>query len=244
MVNGLYVAASAMQAQTQNLDAIAGNLANLSTPGYKRDIPAFSAQLQYLLDNPPGSQPADTPMPEFVQPTITIDLADGSLRRSDNPCDLALQGPGFLVVRTPDGEAYTRSGALTLDPDGNLITHSGYPVLGDGGPISVTGDNWQVSAKGEVSVDGAVVGRLRLVEIPAESLRRIGDGLMLSTGEPTPLDWTKTEVRQGYLELSNANAMWEMVSLIAAMRTFEANQRMVQAEDSTLDKAVNQVGRV
>ena len=244
MVNGLYTSASAMLAQTENLEAIAGNLANLSTPGYKRDVPAFSSQLQYLLENPPGLQPADTTPPEIVQPSIAIDLSDGNLRRTDNPCDLGLQGPGFLVVQRAEGEAYTRSGAFSLDRDGNLVTHSGQMVLGENGPINITGEKWSVSPRGEVMVDGAAASRLRLVEIPASSLQRIGDGLMLSSSEPTRLDWSQTEVRQGYLEQSNANVMWEMVSLIAALRTFEANQKLIQAQDETLNQAVNQVSQV
>jgi flagellar basal-body rod protein FlgG len=243
MTEGLYTAASGMLAQTQNLEAIAGNLANLSTPGYKRDVPAFSSLLQSLLENPLGIL-GETSTQEIVQPSISIDLSDGSLRRTDNPCDLALQGPGFLVVETDEGEAYTRSGALTLDSEGNLTTHSGHRVLGEGGPITITGSNWLVSPNGEVTADGGSVGRLRLVEIPAESLRRIGDGLMLSEVEPTRLDWSETEVKQGFLEQSNANVMWEMVSLIAALRTFEANQKLLQAQDETLGQAVNQVGQV
>ncbi|NIM06533.1 MAG: flagellar hook-basal body complex protein [Armatimonadetes bacterium] len=246
MTEGLYTAASGMLAQTRNLEAIAGNLANLSTPGYKRDIPVFTSQLQDMLEDPLWFQtthPEPTTQ-EIVEPDIAIDLTDGPLRRTDNPCDLALQGPGFLVVQTDEGEAYTRSGALSLDSAGNLVTHSGRQILGEGGPINVTGNTWGISPRGEVTVDGAITEQLQLVEIPAASLQRIGDGLMLSDTAPEPLDWTETQVKQGFLEQSNANVMWEMVSLIAAMRTYEANQKMLQVEDQTLGTAVNDVGQV
>ena len=252
MVNGIYVAASSMASQAENLEAIAGNLANLSTAGYKRDVPAFSDLLKESLA--PALTPTisdtgvvtigDTTYPEIVQPIITVDLQDGSLRGTSNPFDLAVQGPGFLVVQTPEGEAYTRNGALTIKKDGYLATHNGYPVLGEGGTIRLNGTDWQVAANGEVTVEGAVAGRLRLVGIPAESVRRIGDSLVLSATEPTALDWADSQVKQGFLEQSNVNAIGEMISLIATMRIFEANQKVIQAEDETLSKAVNQVPQV
>lgn len=246
MVNGLYTAASAMCAEAENLDAISGNLANLSTPGYKRDIPTFSAQLQYYLSNNPLGilEPIGSVTPQQVRPSATIDLENGSLRHTDTPTDLGLQGPGFLVVRTPEGEAYTRNGAFTLAVDGTLTTHDGFPVLGENGPIRISGESWIVSQRGEVAVDGQVVGRLRLVDIPASSLRRAGGSLMLSATEPTKLNWTESKVYQGYLEQSNANTMWEMVSMITALRTFETNQKLIQAQDETLNQAVNQLGQV
>jgi flagellar basal-body rod protein FlgF len=240
MVNGLYTSASAMAAQDQTLEAIAGNLANLSTPGYKRDVPAFEDVLVDALDvaSAEGSSPA------AVTPTTSVDLQDGPVRRTDNSFDLALQGPGFLVVKTADGEAYTRNGALSLASDGTLVTENGQAVLGQNGPIRIEGDKFTVSARGEVSVDGNVVGKLRLVGIPADQMRRIGNSLVVSAGETSDLKWTNTEVKQGYLEQSNANAVWEMVSLITAMRVFEANQRLIQAQDQTLEQAVSRVGRV
>jgi len=124
------------------------------------------------------------------------------------------------------------------------VTQNGHPVLGERGPIQISGTDWSISAKGEVTVDNTTVDRLRLVNMPAGDMRRIGNSLVVSANTPTPLNWSATEVKQGFLEQSNANAVWEMVCMIAAVRAFEANQRIIQAQDETLDKAVNQVSRV
>jgi flagellar basal-body rod protein FlgG len=227
-----------MQAHADALDAIASNLANLSTPGYKREIPAFSS---YLGPVPASAAPQSF---EPVQPNFRIDLQDGPVRQTGNPFDLALRGPGFFAVQFDDTTAYTRNGAFTLDREGYLVTATGHRLLGEQGPIQISGTNWQVSDRGEVTVEGETIGRLRLVNLPAASLQRIGESLFLSSADPQTLDWSTTELKQAYLEQTNASAVWEMVSLIGVLRSFEASQRLIQAQDETLGQAVGSVGQV
>lgn len=240
MLTGLYAAAASMTSQGDSLDLIAGNLANANTPGYKRDVPSFSSSLLATLD-PASLDPAGQ---SIIESSSSVDLSNGSIRQTGNMFDLALQGPGFLVVRTPSGEAYTRNGTLSIHTDGRLMTQNGDLVLGERGPINVNGKHVSINARGDISVDGRSIDRLRLVDIAPTDIRRSGESLVLSAGTATPLDWSKTEVKQGCLEQSNVSVMWEMVSLITVTRLFEANQRAIQVQDQVLDKAVNTLGQV
>ena len=167
--------------------------------------------------------------------------------------DLALLGNAnaFFVVRTPEGElCCTRQGSFTLDGNRRLVTTSGCAVLGLSGgqlvEIYLPGGDLQVNGSGlltgAINNQGEVVERLALVEIPAgQALQKIGNSLY--RGEIVVGDTPDCEVRQGYLEGSNVEPLTEMVSMMAAMRLYEANQRVIQATDSTLGKAI-EVGQV
>jgi flagellar basal-body rod protein FlgG len=178
----------------------------------------------------------------------TTDFSPGAYQQTDNPCDLALDGPGFFAVDTPSGEAYTRAGSFTLDDDGYLITPRGHRLLGEAGAVRVAGRNWEVTPAGDVVVDRAVVDRIRVVDFAARAdgrspLTRRGDNLFIAA-EAAPVAREDVSIRQGYLEGSNVNAVSEMVNLIIALRAFETNQKMIQAVDSTLDRVINEVARV
>lgn len=234
-----------MQANSDRLEAIASNLANVSTPGYKKNVPSFAS---YLTDAEAGASGADgSANPEAFDltfPGVAIDLSDGPVKQTGNPSDLALQGPGLFAVENGDGEAYTRNGTFSLDQDGYLVTTNGRRVLGEGGPIQISEGEWSVTDKGEVMQNGGTIGRLKLVNISPAALQRMGESLFQTTSEPEILEWTDTTVKQGCLEQSNAVAVGEMVNLIATLRIFEANQRLIQAQDETLNQAVSKVGAV
>jgi flagellar basal-body rod protein FlgG len=179
---------------------------------------------------------------DLTFPGVAIDLSDGPIRQTGNPADLALQGPGFFAVENGDGEAYTRNGTFSLDQDGYLVTTNGRRVMGEGGPIQISEGEWSVTDKGEVMQNGGTIGRLKLVNIPSAALQRMGESLFKTADEPEILEWTDTTVKQGCLEQSNAVAVGEMVNLIATLRIFEANQRLIQAQDETLNQAISKVG--
>ena len=131
MIQGLYTAANGMLAVEAKQSAIANNIANTSTPGYKRSEPVlsgfyteFSAKLRepFHFDNNPA------PGGGVRVGEVAADLSEGALLETDNPLSMALQGPGFFVVDTPNGERYTRSGAFTVDKQGQLATQEGYAV--------------------------------------------------------------------------------------------------------------------
>lgn len=260
MLRGLYTAASGMLLEKTHADVIANNLANVNTTGFKRDsllTEAFPQMLMHRLDDPAQLIPGQPgrwidPRPPVgwvgvgaaVQGTAT-DFTQGQLVVTDNPLDVALVGRGFLVVEERGGLRYTRNGSLALDSEGYLVTSEGARILGLSGPVAISGNKVQITVEGEVLVDGAYVDTLQIVDFPEPaSLIKEGDSLYRATaaaGLPRPAE---AEVRQGVLERSNVNSIQEMIDLIAAMRAYEANQKVVLTQDQLLGKAVNEVGRV
>lgn len=217
-----------MKAQMDCQDIIANNLANVSTPGFKRSsasFASFSTQFQEAVRNPTTPMPPHAP---YALPTLVVqqDAKAGMVQDTGSPTNLAVDGTGSFVVQTPAGERLTRCGDFGLDSTGQLITSDGDPVLGQSGPISITSANWTVDRDGGVTVDGMAVDRLRLESAPG-----------------VPIADAEAQVFQGRLEASNVNAVQEMVSMLAVLRTYEANQKSIQAIDQTLDKVINQMAK-
>ena len=243
MERGLYIAASGMLAAEIRQDVIANNLANATNAGFKGDKLVQTAFGDMLLSN---TQTGATlgPLSVGTQVTsITPDLANGGLRFTQNTLDLAVAGDGWFSVATKAGPAYTRNGAFTTDAQGRIVTAQGDPLLSTtGAAITVAGaGKVEIDRRGNVSVAGKIVGQIALTALTDGSVQKLGSNYY--TGTP------RTGVRlgdiaQGALEASNVNTVNEMVALIENMRIFEAGQKTVRAIDDTLDKAVNQVGRV
>jgi flagellar basal-body rod protein FlgG len=244
MIRGLYAAADGLLVQAARTDVIAGNLAGMSVPGFKRDVPtvtAFTRALEYTASQGAAGAPGGA---RLLVPSSVTDLQPGAQRHTGARFDVALEGPGFLCVQTPHGVAYTRSGALRLDTRHQLVTANGDPVLGQTGPITISGNSVEIRENGDVMVDGALADRIKMVDFPPGTpLQKIGNGLLVadaSAAIPSP----SARVRQGYLEAANVEAVTEMAAMISTLRAFEASQRAFQATDETLDKAINEVGRV
>jgi len=223
VIKGLYTSAAGMLGQVELQDAIANNLANCSTPGFKRTsvgFSAFHANLTASIEKSPSnrSQSAECVFPKaFTQQ----DMSQGAMEDTGDPTNLAIDGAGAFVVRTGRGEHLTRSGNFQLNSSGRLVTTENEPVLGRNGPIQISGSEWVIDADGNVEVDGATVDKLRI-----------------DSGASTP-----GRTIQGRLESSNVNTVREMVSMITALRTYEARQRAIQSSDQTLDKLINQMGK-
>ncbi len=243
MLRGLYSAASGLRYQTIRHDVLANNMANATTPGFKRSAvlaqtfeEALLVRMSYSSGRPLGLLGT---MPRGVAAAETLtDISPGPLMHTANPLDLAIEGPGFFVVETPVGERYTRDGSFRVSADGVLVDGRGYPVLGQAGPIRVDGGEVTVERDGTLRVDGRAVGRLRVVDL----LDPVQVGENLFTG--TERGEAGAAVVQGYLEGSNVNALEEMVNLLEAFRAYEAVAKVVQAHDEVLAKAVNEVGRI
>lgn len=232
VVRGIYHAANALITTQGVADIISDNLAGLNLPGYPRAVPAVARE-DWFAQWVSGSA---------LTVRAHLDPLPGPLRHTGQPLDLALEGPGYFCVQTPAGLAYTRGGAFRLDPTGRLITPAGYPVLGDRGPIHLTGRSFEVREDGEVVVDGTTVGRLRLAQLPPEARPVRLAGSLLRPTDPAqviPASSRETRVRQGYLEGPNVNPLVEMAALVAALRAFEASQRALQATDESLDRLIN-----
>ncbi len=236
MLNGLSISARALVLQAERHDLLAQNIANAGSAGYRRSRIAFESFDSALEEALEASQSGN------LRLRVRLDETPGQLHASGNPCDLALVGPGYFSLQDEGGRVYTRSGAFRLNADGLLEDQQGRPVVGEGGPIRIAGEAWSVGADGSVLVDGAVVDRLLIVDFPPEMAQPQGEGVFQAPAAavrivPAP------QVKQGQLESSNVQVVEEMVQMITALRAFEASQRLMQAEDQMLDRAVNDVGR-
>jgi flagellar basal-body rod protein FlgG len=278
MVRGLYTGASGMIAQEARLDAIANNLANVDKTAYKKDLTLFKAFpdmiIRRLNDDGLGITPAgsyDT-MPFVgklgtgveVNEVYTI-YEQGSLMRTENPFDVALDGKGFFAVMTERGERYTRNGAFTLNKDGILVTHNGLPVLGQNGIIKLQKNNFMINERGEILVNAAlsleptdmvgmtqnnweqpvVIDKLKIVDFEnIRELKKEGESLYRDTEYSGPaLPAEEFKVVQGFLEKSNVNAVREMVDMIEVQRSYEANQKAMLTHDQELGRLINEVAR-
>jgi flagellar basal-body rod protein FlgG len=236
----LYQAAAALKANTLWQETIADNLAASSIPGYKKQELSFAAvQAGLMPSRSNATQPHATPVTNFQA---------GELKFTGVKTDVALEGRGFLVVQLPDGvNAYTRDGELHTSSSGELVTKQGFPVLGDGGPIQLDLNNpapVSISSTGEVSQGSDVKGTLKTVEFDdPKQLTAISRGYFVANASslrPTPSP--NTTFHQGYLEGSNVSPTLEMAHLITAMRTYEANQRVIQAQDERMGRAISELG--
>jgi len=245
MNSGMYPAVSGSIAAMQRMDIISNNLANINTPGYKKDKMSFEGLLAGSA-NPPAVPQGSTADPILQKANIYIDYANGPTTQSGNPLDVALNGDGFFTVTTPDGPAYTRQGNFRTSADGTLVTMDGYPVQGAGGAaIHIQGSHVEIDAKGLITVDGAQSGSISVVDFEKPyALTKIGSALFVPTDPQTPTQAAKGQIMQGHLEGSNVESISEMVQLIETNRYFEACSKVIQNFDALASKAANDLGRV
>ncbi|MFX4261935.1 flagellar basal-body rod protein FlgF [Pelotomaculum propionicicum] len=261
MLRGLYSSTTGMNVQQAKVDNISNNMANSTTPGYKKDellIQSFPEQLLIEQGGPkrkdglplqnPAAKIGSLGTGSLVAETVT-DYTAGTLQETGNPTDIAIRGPGFFVVSAsaqedPDKVYYTRSGFFKVDQEGYLTLNGRYRVLGEAGEIRVGSDKFTVSPDGSIDAGGTVIDRLRLVEFDdLNSLSKEGEGLFTGI-QGSEKQAAATTVVQGRVETSNVNVVDEMAQLISVMRAYEANQRIIQNYDEILNKAVNQIGSI
>jgi flagellar basal-body rod protein FlgF len=242
MERGLYIAASGMLAELVRQDQLANDLANASTPGYKADRAAQSSFGDLLLESTRSGQKIG-PLGLGVEISkIETDLSQGPLRQSGEPLDVALSGPGFLAVQTPQGQRYTRDGQLTVDAKGTLTTGMGLPVLDAQGKPIVVGANASdlaIGADGTVAAGGKTVGKIAIVSLT--NAAKIGDTLFNGTAGAAPAG---TTIEQGYLEGSSTNPARVMVDMIVSLRAYESSQRVIHSIDETLQRGIDSAGSV
>jgi flagellar basal-body rod protein FlgF len=224
----VYLAMSGAKATLQRQDTLANNLANASTNGFRAEMQAFRAV-------PVRGDGASTRV-YALESTIGYDTRSGPVQSTGRALDVALKGNGWLAVQGLDGtEAYTRGGALEVNPEGQLVTTAGLPVLGDGGPITLP-----ANAAVEIADDGTITakvgngrpqqaGRLKLVT-PDAPLVRGTDGLFRGADGDLGADPT-ARLSSGALEGSNVSPVETMVAMIAAARQFEQQMKMLQSAE-------------
>jgi flagellar basal-body rod protein FlgG len=245
MNSGIYPAVSGSLAAMHKLDVISNNLANINTPGFKKDKMSFEGLLSGNV-NPPSVPQSTTADPILQKENIYIDYSNGPINQSGNPLDLALDGDGFFAVTTPEGTAYTRQGNFRTSADSTLVTADGYPVQSAGGtPILIQGSKIEIDSKGAVMVDGTQAGIISVVDFDKPyNLTKIGSALFVSADPQLAPQAGKAQIQQGNIEGSNVESISEMVQLIETNRYFEACSKVIKGFDDIASKAANELGRV
>ena len=264
MIRGWYIGASGMNAQQNRLDAIANNLANVDTTGFKRDIPVSKAFSDLIIRRVDADGVYKTSNGSYdVAPIVGslglgvetnelyTDFDQGSFKATDTSTDMALGGEGFFVVQTPDGERFTRNGNFLLGKEGILLTKDGYPVMGENGPIAVESDKFFVNQDGMIidRENDVYIDRLKIVRFENERyLKKQGESLWdtnLIAGSPYVAEGDeRPRVLQGFTETSNVNVVNEMVQMIEVNRAYEANQKSIQTEDDMMETLWSKVAVV
>jgi flagellar basal-body rod protein FlgF/flagellar basal-body rod protein FlgG len=243
MDSGYYAASAGLAAQMQALELVAHNLANLGTAGYRGEQATFRSLLT-------GSGAVSTNALNIaindygVLGGSRLDMSPGSLVATGNPLDLGMGGRGFFTVRSGALTLYTRNGSFHLTPTRQLVTAEGDAVLAEQGPISVPvtlpEGKVAVSSDGTLSVDGAVVAKLRLAEFsPQTSLTAVGNSLY-SAPAGSALPAADSTVHQAMLENSNVNAAMSVIQMMTVQRNAEMLQRALGAFDSQLNQTAAQ----
>ena len=242
MDSGFYAACTGLAAQTEALDIIAENLANTSTSAYKARQATFQALIaQHQLS--PASVLNQAVNNYSVLGSTSQNWQQGNLEGTGNDLDVALEGSGLFAVQTKSGVRYTRDGNFKLSSTNQLVTANGDPVLGQNGAIPIAPGNLSISTDGTVSINGALVGKLRVVSIAPQDLSPEGAGLYST--KATPAAANGTLVRQGMLEGSNINPVQASVQLITVQRHAEMLQRALSEFHSEFNRiAANDLPRL
>jgi flagellar basal-body rod protein FlgG len=221
--------------QERRFQLISQNLSNVQTAGYKKDVPVFSTLFAGRLDFFENQKSEGS----------AISFQQGSIEKTGNPLDLAIDGEGFFKVMTPNGVRYTRAGHFKLDREQRLTNANGFPVLGRNGEIKLNGKEIVAERDGTIKVDGAEANKIALVTFnDLTRLNKEGNNLLRSATSDGEREVDSASVFQGYLEQSNVNSIEEMVRLIDAIRTYESCLKMLQSRDELNGKVVNELGRV
>ena len=245
MDNSLLVSLSHQLASYRAMDVIANNIANASTPGYKRESAKFE---EYVAQMPLGegqaANQASSQQVSFVKDAgITRDTGQGPLGQTGNPFDLALNGKGFFVVQTPQGPRYTRDGHFSLDANGQIVNSSGYVLQGDGGAITITPDDGDI----RIAPDGTVSGRtgqlakVRVADFGNEDAM-VKEGANLYSTTQTAVTPQVVDIRQGALESSNVQPVLEISRMIEVMRAYEATSTLSKNQQDMRTDAIGKLG--
>jgi flagellar basal-body rod protein FlgF len=238
MQSGLYVALSGQVALERRLQTIAANVANINTAGYRADGVSFEALVAKAGSSRVAFADAGT---DFISRQA------GPVNRTNNPLDVAVQGDGWLAIKTPDGVAYTRDGRMTINESGELTTLNGYSVLDAGGAailVDPSAGAPDIARDGMISQKGNQVGALGLFTIDNDAkLSRYGNSGVIPDKPATPvLDFTSNGVAQGFAEGSNVNPIMEMTKLIAVSRAFDGITAATEKSESSLTDAIKTLG--
>ncbi len=259
MLRGLYTAYTGMLNEQYRMDIMSNNLANADTVGFKKEgstsqsySEVMAVKIKDTTENPNiPRRLGNMSLGVKIGETYT-DFSQGSLKDTGNTYDLALSGNGFFNIEFTNkaGETstkYTRAGNFTLTKDGYLVTKDGDFVLGEDGRIqlSTTAGNTIIGEDGSIYQDNQLVAKLKISEFEdTNELTHYGETMWDAVEGAEAKDATDFRIHQGYVEMSNISVVTEMVNMISIQRQYEANQKLITTYDESLDKSVNQVGRI
>lgn len=242
MENALLIGLSRQVALSRELDVIANNMANVGTNGFKARSARFN---EFVMPKAKGEafKPADQAMSYVIDKGTPLDLSQGAVEMTGNPLDVALKDDNFLVVQTPSGERYTRAGSLAINRQGQLVTQTGQPVMGEAGPISFgnTEFDMRIAADGTVTSDQGTRGKLRQVRF-ADPKALVSEGVNLFSS-PTPARTAPagTRLEPGAVERSNVKAVTELTRLIEVQRAYQNVANMISRSDDLHSKAISRL---
>jgi flagellar basal body rod protein FlgG len=220
-------AASALRYWERRQEVVANNLANVSTDGFKGER-VFARMMGDAL-----------PVPETA-----TDVRAGAFRQTGNALDVAVEGEGFLVVDTANGERFRRGGSFQLDADRRLVDADGNVLLGDKGPVTLPLGDVAIDAAGRVRVDGKEVAQLRMERTaPGVPLKHDAGTLFVPDATRTPVAVSDRKLRQGFVEESNVSSVGALVDMIAVQRAYASVQKAVTTLDDIRETASNQLGK-
>jgi len=246
MLASIKHATQAMTIQMQRQEQIANNLANMNTVGFKNSG-LFAEQITRHM---PNNSPYHEILPQRVLKAdeVFIDYSQGNPIQTGNELDLMIHGSGFFTIMTEQGIRYTRDGSFQIDADNFLVDSNGNRVFGEDGFITISPNKGPVNFldNGSVMQNGHEIAILRISDFNQPyRLTRMGNNNFRPIQPDNPVVRSAGfAIRQGYLESSNVDPINSMVEMISANRIYEMTSRAIQSEDQTLDRAVNQVGRM
>jgi flagellar basal body rod protein FlgG len=221
---------ASLDALSRQFDMIAHNIANVSTAGFKRRCNVFTKALEAQSQMSAGSAG------ENAATEAVFDFSQGHLVQTDRTLDVAIQGPGFFVIETPDGPMYTRHGVFETNRNGQIVDSSGRTVAGLAGPIVVPAERGissvYIADDGRVNAGDALIGEFRVVEFPGnqDALYAAGENCFRAPDGIEPADVERPVLKQGYQEASNVKLVDELVNMIVVSRMYESNMRFVSGK--------------
>ena len=250
---GIYSLVSYGKAVERQMEAVANNLANVDTVGYKADQPTFASVFARTMGIASESDEESFFHHDHLPPytgvgqgyVATSDMGKnydmGRLRETGNRLDFALTDrDSFFSVVTPQGERFSRAGNFRLNTENQLVTAEGLTVNGKEGPLTIEGEDVQVSEDGTILVDGEAIGGMKVVTFPfPERLQKLGNSLFAPIDEENaPRIVENVELVQGSVETSNVEVVTEMVRMIQAQRSYETAQRAIRTQDEMNRQAI------
>jgi flagellar basal-body rod protein FlgF len=235
------IIAATLRTDADALRVTAGNVSNADSVAYRRQMQVNHTDFAAVAHQH-NALSSELQLP---QTTVGVDTRTGTLRSTGEALNVALQGDGYFVVDTAQGELLTRRGDFRVDESGVLNAYTGDPVLGAEGALHIPTGTVEIDADGTVRVGTATVGHLRVVQPDASSqLTELSNGLFSMPAGEEPSATTAVQVHQGFLETSNVQPVTEMMHMMETIRHFESGQRYMRAYDEMLDKAINDLGQI